>query len=139
MSPLINHLVTVDASTIDTAQLLLPFIMILQSENNTGPVVDSVLTALEMFFSGGIISSESPEIQRYMGHLLDTVAHCQFEATDKTQDEVVLTHMLELLKTALQLPIGKVMLAKDVWVIFDTVYQNSQEVSRWRGGGGSIT
>ena len=108
--------------------LLQPFIMVLRSSTATGPIVESVLTALDTFFQSGIITENSISICSSMSVLLDAVARCRFEATDRNQDEVVLVHMLELLRSTISLPIGNVLSDSDIWSIFDTVFVNSQEV-----------
>ena len=108
--------------------LLQPFIMVLRSSTATGPIVESVLTALDTFFQSGIITENSISICSSIIVLLDAVARCRFEATDRNQDEVVLVHMLELLRSTISLPIGNVLSDSDIWSIFDTVFVNSQEV-----------
>ena len=48
-----------EVDQIDTTMLLHPFIMVLKSPTVTGPIVESVLTALDTFFQSGIITEES--------------------------------------------------------------------------------
>ena len=98
--------------------LLQPFIMVLRSSTATGPIVESVLTALDTFFQSGIITENSISICSSISVLLDAVARCRFEATDRNQDEDV----------TISLPIGNVLSDSDIWSIFDTVFVNSQEV-----------
>lgn len=114
--------------SIDSNVLLAPFILVLKSSNVTGPIVESVLTAIDTFLQTGIIQENSVNIRVSMGVLLEAVARCQFEATDRNQDEVVLVHMLELLRSTISLPVGNVLSDDDIWTIFDTVFINSQEV-----------
>lgn len=114
--------------TIDTKVLLMPFIMVLKSSNVTGPIVESVLTSIDTFLQTGIIQKKSSNIRESMSILLEAVSRCRFEATDRNQDEVVLVHMLELLRSTISLPIGNVLSDTDIWNIFDTVFINSQEV-----------
>ena len=114
--------------TIDTKVLLMPFIMVLKSSNVTGPIVESVLTSIDTFLQTGIIQKKSINIRESMSILLEAVSRCRFEATDRNQDEVVLVHMLELLRSTISLPIGNVLSDTDIWNIFDTVFINSQEV-----------
>ena len=122
----------VEVDQIDTTMLLHPFIMVLKSPTVTGPIVESVLTALDTFFQSGIITEESMHIRSSISILLEAVARCRFEATDRSQDEVVLVHMLELLRSTISLPIGNILSDSDIWCIFDTVFVNSQEVVAWR-------
>lgn len=102
--------------------------MVLKSPNVTGPIVESVLTALDTFFQSGIITKNSLHIRSSISTLLEAVAKCRFEATDRNQDEVVLVHMLELLRSTISLDIGFILSDDDIWSIFDTVFINSQEV-----------
>ena len=118
----------VDLHMIDTKVLLMPFIMVLKSSNVTGPIVESVLTSIDTFLQTGIIQKKSINIRESMSILLEAVSRCRFEATDRNQDEVVLVHMLELLRSTISLPIGNVLSDTDIWNIFDTVFINSQEV-----------
>lgn len=103
--------------------------MVLKSPNVTGPIVESVLTALDTFFQSGIITKNSLHIRSSISTLLEAVSKCRFEATDRNQDEVVLVHMLELLRSTISLDIGFILSDDDIWSIFDTVFINSQEVS----------
>ena len=105
--------------------------MVLKSQSVTGPIVESVLTSLDTFFQSGIITENSINVQHSLSVLLESVSRCRFEATDRSQDEVVLVHMLELLRLMISLPIGNVLSDKDIWNIFDTVFINSQEVRFW--------
>lgn len=102
--------------------------MVLRSPSVTGPIVESVLTALDTFFQSGIITKNSPHIRESISVLLEAVSRCRFEATDRNQDEIVLVHMLELLRSTISLEIGYVLSDSDIWSIFDTVFINSQEV-----------
>ena len=116
---------------IDTTILLHPFILILCSTLVTGPIVESVLTALDTFLQSGIITENSIHIRTSISVLLEAVSRCRFEATDRNQDEVVLVHMLELLRSTISLPIGNILSASDIWTIFDSVFVNSQEVTHF--------
>lgn len=103
-------------------------ILVLKSPNVTGPIVESILTALDTFFQSGIITERSLNVKEALSILLEAVSKCRFEATDRSQDEVVLVHMLELLRLMISLPIGNILSHCDIWNIFDTVFINSQEV-----------
>ena len=118
----------IDVNNIDTTILLHPFILVLRSPLVTGPIVESVLTAIDTFLQSGIITENSPHIRTSISVLLEAVSRCRFEATDRNQDEVVLVHMLELLRSTISLPIGNVLSDSDIWTIFDSVFVNSQEV-----------
>ena len=102
--------------------------MVLKSPNVTGPIVESVLTALDTFFQSEIITRNSCHVRSSLSVLLEAVSRCRFEATDRNQDEIVLVHMLELLRSMISLDIGYVLSDSDIWTIFDTVFINSQEV-----------
>ena len=118
----------VEFGHVNASVILRPFILVLKSSDVTGPIVESVLTALDTFFQSGIITRESTNIKSSISVLLEAVARCRFEATDRNQDEVVLVHMLELLRSMISLPIGNILSDNDIWSIFDTVFINSQEV-----------
>ena len=102
--------------------------MVLKSPNVTGPIVESVLTALDTFFQSEIITRNSCHVRSSLSVLLEAVSRCRFEATDRNQDEIVLVHMLELLRSMISLDIRYVLSDSDIWTIFDTVFINSQEV-----------
>ena len=93
--------------------------------------MESVLTALDTFLQSGIITENSIHIRTSISVLLEAVSRCRFEATDRNQDEVVLVHMLELLRSTISLPIGNVLSDSDIRTIFDSVFVNSQEVTHF--------
>ncbi|KAK8813139.1 hypothetical protein WA158_002731 [Blastocystis sp. Blastoise] len=116
-----------DPTVMDAEVLLAPFIETLKSPSVTGYIVDSILMAIDSFLHVGIISASSPNVSKAMSTMLEAVAKCRFEATDRNQDEVVLVHMLDLLRSSIILPIGRLLSDEDVWMIFDTVFASSQE------------
>ena len=113
----------------DAEILLAPFIDTLRSPNLTGSIVDSILLAIDQFLRVGGITIKSPNASKAMSNMIEAVAKCRFETSDISQDEVVLVHMLDLFRSSVILPIGKVLSDNDIWKIFDTVFNSSQEVS----------
>ena len=113
----------------DAEILLAPFIDTLRSPNLTGAIVDSILLAIDQFLRVGVITIKSPNASKAMSNMIEAVAKCRFETSDISQDEVVLVHMLDLFRSSVILPIGKVLSDNDIWKIFDTVFNSSQEVS----------
>ncbi|KAK9360492.1 hypothetical protein V1504DRAFT_153401 [Lipomyces starkeyi] len=87
-----------DISTFDTVSLFHPFLQVIRSSSITGPITSLALNAITKFFSYRIISLSSPRLPLAMQLLSSAITHCRFEASDSSQDEVVLLRILRLME-----------------------------------------
>ncbi|KAK9430752.1 hypothetical protein V1505DRAFT_344051 [Lipomyces doorenjongii] len=87
-----------DISTFDTVSLFHPFLQVIRSSSITGPITSLALNAITKFFSYRIISPSSPRLPLAMQLLSSAITHCRFEASDSSQDEVVLLRILRLME-----------------------------------------
>ncbi|KAK9237355.1 hypothetical protein V1525DRAFT_163464 [Lipomyces kononenkoae] len=88
-----------DISTFDTVSLFHPFLQVIRSSSITGPITSLALNAITKFFSYRIILRSSPRLPLAMQLLSSAITHCRFEASDSSQDEVVLLRILRLMES----------------------------------------
>jgi len=90
-----------DIREADLTQLLAPFFAILRSPLSTGPISSAALASLHSFFVSGLITEDSPSITAALSELSSTIAHCKFEASDSSGDEVVLLRIMTVIQDSL--------------------------------------
>jgi brefeldin A-resistance guanine nucleotide exchange factor 1 len=113
-----------DASDLDRLplpQILGPFFAIIRSSLSTGPITSSALSALHSFFVSGIICPESKNLEVALAEMSHTVAHCKFEASDSSGDEVVLLKIMTVIEDSLCRGVGKVLGDVEVCEMLETV------------------
>lgn len=87
-----------DIESIHLSTVLGPFFAIIRSQLSTGPITSAALSALHNFFVCGLVSASSPGIDKVLTELSSTVAHCKFDASDSSGDEVVLLKILMVIQ-----------------------------------------
>ncbi|CAK5264859.1 unnamed protein product [Mycena citricolor] len=88
---------TEDISALPLPTLLAPFFALLRSPLSTGPITSAALASLHAFFTSGLISPESLELESALVGISSTVSHCKFEASDSSGDEVVLLRIMTVI------------------------------------------
>lgn len=90
----------------DPMELLGPFLEVIKSGDTTGAMTGAALDTVENFIKYKIIDPRHPLLAPAMSALTHAVTHCKFEATDAVADEVVLSRILKLLRTAVESEAG---------------------------------
>ncbi|KAF3935627.1 hypothetical protein ABW19_dt0205181 [Dactylella cylindrospora] len=93
-----------DIKTFDTPSLLHPFLQVVRSSSTSGPITSLALIAITKFFSYNLITPASPRLPLAMQLLSSAITHCRFEASDSSQDEVVLLRILRLMEVMMYGP-----------------------------------
>ncbi|KZT26496.1 Sec7-domain-containing protein [Neolentinus lepideus HHB14362 ss-1] len=89
---------TDDIESIYLSSILAPFFAIIRSQLSTGPITSAALSALHTFFVCGLISVDSPGLDKTLTELSSTVSHCKFDASDSSGDEVVLLKIMMVIQ-----------------------------------------
>ncbi|KAK6515285.1 GDP/GTP exchange factor for ARF [Arthrobotrys conoides] len=93
-----------DIRTFDTPSLLHPFLQVVRSSSTSGPITSLALIAITKFFSYNLITPTSIRLPLAMQLLSSAITHCRFEASDSSQDEVVLLRILRLMEVMMYGP-----------------------------------
>ncbi|KDQ13235.1 hypothetical protein BOTBODRAFT_633172 [Botryobasidium botryosum FD-172 SS1] len=76
--------------------LLAPFVALIRSQLSTGPITQVALSSIHAFFAYGLIHPDSPSSKLALRDLSNAVAHCKFEGSDSSSNEVVLLKLLSV-------------------------------------------
>ncbi|KAF9049397.1 Sec7-domain-containing protein [Hymenopellis radicata] len=90
-----------DVSSVPLPSILGPFFAIIRSPLSTGPITSAALSSLHKFFTCGIISTSSVDLDAGLVELSSTVSHCKFEPSDSSGDEVVLLKIMAIIQDCL--------------------------------------
>ncbi|KDQ60619.1 hypothetical protein JAAARDRAFT_172637 [Jaapia argillacea MUCL 33604] len=110
-----------DIETLPLPTLLAPFFAIIRSPLSTGPITSAALSALHNFFICGLITTNSPSLEKALGELSSTVSHCKFDASDSSGDEVVLLKILMVIQDSICGPVGGSLGDMEVCEMLETV------------------
>eukprot|EP00118_Oscarella_pearsei_P026459 m.309936 g.309936 ORF g.309936 m.309936 type:complete len:1642 (+) comp48637_c0_seq1:73-4998(+) len=103
-----------DLRQIDVNLFLAPFLDVIRSEDTTGPVTALALSAVNKFLSYGFVDVGREGAAAGIDNLADAVTHARFVGTDSSSDEVVLMKILQVLRTLLLTPVGRLMTNESV-------------------------
>jgi golgi-specific brefeldin A-resistance guanine nucleotide exchange factor 1 len=112
---------TLDIGELELGTLLSPFFAIIRSPLSTGPITSAALSALHSFFVSGIISPSAPQVDALLAELSNTIAHCKFEASDSSSDEVVLFKIMTVIQDCLCGSVGTMLGDVEVCELLETV------------------
>ena len=98
-----------------------PFFAIIRSPLSTGPIMSAAFTALHSFFVSGIISPNGSQVDAVLAELSNTIAHCKFEASDSSSDEVVLFKIMTVIQDCLCGSVGSMLGDVEVCEMLETV------------------
>lgn len=112
---------TLDVEAVPLPTLLAPFFAIIRSPLSTGPITSAALSALHSFFVCGLINPSSISLEAALVELSSTVAHCKFEASDSSGDEVVLLRIMTVIQDCLCGTVGQGLGDVEVCEMLETV------------------
>lgn len=98
---------------IDSLTLLQPFLLVIKSSSTTGNITSLALDSLSKFINYNIISVQSKNLIFTLTHIISSLTHCRFEASEQASDDGVLLKVLNLLETIIDSDLGK-LLSDDV-------------------------
>lgn len=98
---------------IDSLTLLQPFLLVIKSSSTTGNITSLALDSLSKFISYNIISASSKNLAFTLTHIISSLTHCRFEASEQSSDDAVLLKVLNLLETIIDSSLGD-LLSDDV-------------------------
>ncbi|KAG8947301.1 GDP/GTP exchange factor for ARF [Tulasnella sp. 424] len=101
--------------------VLAPFLALIRSPLSTGPITATALAAIHNFFAAGLINEHSVDTQRALGELSNSLAHCKFEATDSSGDEVVLMRIVNVIDTCQASVVGNLLGDVELCEMLETV------------------
>lgn len=102
-----------DLHEIDSLTLLQPFLLVIKSSSTTGNITSLALDSLSKFISYNIISVHSKNLPFTLTHIISSLTHCRFEASEQSSDDAVLLKVLNLLETIIDSDLGD-LLSDDV-------------------------
>lgn len=118
---LILFLDPVEILSIPLPIVLAPFLALIRSPLSTGPITATALAAIHNFFAAGLINEHSIDTQRALGELSNSLAHCKFEATDSSGDEVVLMRIVNVIDTCQASVVGNLLGDVELCEMLETV------------------
>jgi len=109
-----------DIRTFDTPSLLHPFLQVIRSSSTSAPITSLAIIAITKFFSYNLITNDSPRLSHAMQLLSAAIAHCRFEASDSSADEIVLLRISKLMEGIFSRPEGQVLGDESVCEMMET-------------------
>ncbi|KAH3677156.1 hypothetical protein WICMUC_001911 [Wickerhamomyces mucosus] len=101
---MLNNLSNLDE--VDSLTLLQPFLLVIKSSSTTGSITSLALDSLSKFLSYGVISKSSKNLVFTLTHIVNSLTHCRFEASEQSSDDAVLLKVLKLLETIIDSDLG---------------------------------
>lgn len=112
-----------DLRLLDPATYLGPFLEVVRSKETTGPVTNSALSAINKFLSYGLIDPTHASVPAAVEDIADAVTHARFVGTDPSADGIVLTNILQVLRTLMLSPEGALLTDESVCEIMLTCFR----------------
>ena len=89
--------------------VLEPFLSLIRSPLSTGPITSAALNSLSVFFNSGVVGPSSCDLRPALAEMSSAVAHCKFEASDVSGDEVVTLRIVSLVRDWMLGPVGSLL------------------------------
>ncbi|XP_064404547.1 Golgi-specific brefeldin A-resistance guanine nucleotide exchange factor 1-like isoform X2 [Halichondria panicea] len=110
-------------SGLDVCAFIAPFCAIIQSDDTTGPVTGRAIAALDKFLAYGLIDPAHSSAPSGVESLSEAVTHARFVGTNPANDEVVLMKILEVLRTLLLSPAGRLLSNESVCEVMQSCFR----------------
>ncbi|KAG8936237.1 GDP/GTP exchange factor for ARF [Tulasnella sp. 418] len=110
-----------DIMSLPLTTILSPFLALIRSPLSTGPITSTALASIQAFFTAGLITPNSPNVEPALIDLSNALAHCKFEASDSSSDEVVLLRILTIINSCLASAVGETVGDVEVCEMLETV------------------
>lgn len=108
---------------LDANTFIKPFCQIVQSDDTTGPVTGMAIGSLEKFLAYNLIDPAHASAPSAIESLSDAVTHARFVGTNPASDEVVLMKILQVLRTLLLSPVGRLLTNESVCEIMQSCFR----------------
>ena len=110
---------------LDPYLLVKPFLAIVSSAETSGHLTALALSALHRFLSlPSLFPAAHPSSPQAIHAIVLSLAHCRYESTDTSKDELVLLQLLSLVLVLLCTPSSSVHLTSELcWSMMKTVYR----------------
>jgi brefeldin A-resistance guanine nucleotide exchange factor 1 len=95
-----------DLTEIDSLTLLQPFLLVIKSSSTSGSITSLALDSLTKFINYRIISVDSKNLDFTLNHIMHSLTHCRFEASEQASDDAVLLKVLKLLESIIDSELG---------------------------------
>uniref|UniRef100_A0AAF5PR72 SEC7 domain-containing protein n=1 Tax=Wuchereria bancrofti TaxID=6293 RepID=A0AAF5PR72_WUCBA len=117
-----------DLSDMNPDTYLSPFLDVIRSDQTNGPVTAQALSSVAKFLSYGLIDSSSIKASNAVENIADAVTHAKFiGSADSGRDEVVLLKILQVLRTLLLTPVGRLLSNESVCEMMQSCFRISFE------------
>ncbi|KAG8901826.1 GDP/GTP exchange factor for ARF [Tulasnella sp. 403] len=110
-----------DVLSVPLPTLLGPFLALIRSPLSTGPITSTALASLYNLFVTGIINPSSLEVTQGLIELSNALAHCKFEASDSSGDEVVLFRIVSVIDQCQASDVGNLLGDVELCEMLETV------------------
>lgn len=87
------------AQDLDFLTILLPFLLTVKLALTNGSITLLALEAISKFFSYGLVTLQTKDINTLCVLVISALTHCRFEAADQNSDDAVSFKVLRLLET----------------------------------------
>lgn len=109
-----------DLSDVDSLTLLQPFLLVIKSSSTTGSITALALDSVSKFINYKIISKESKNFNFTLTHIIHSLTHCRFEASEQSSDDAVLLKVLRLLEVLIDSDLGNILSDEVVYEVVQT-------------------
>ncbi|VBB28394.1 unnamed protein product [Acanthocheilonema viteae] len=117
-----------DLSDMNPDTFLSPFLDVIRSDQTNGPVTAQALSSVAKFLSYGLIDSSSIKASNAVENIADAVTHAKFiGSADSGRDEVVLLKILQVLRTLMLTPVGRLLSNESVCEMMQSCFRISFE------------
>ncbi|VDN06562.1 unnamed protein product [Thelazia callipaeda] len=117
-----------DLSDMNPDTYLSPFLDVIRSDQTNGPVTAQALSSVSKFLSYGLIDSSSIKASNAVENIADAVTNAKFiGSADSGRDEVVLLRILQVLRTLLLTPVGRLLSNESVCEMMQSCFRISFE------------
>jgi golgi-specific brefeldin A-resistance guanine nucleotide exchange factor 1 len=124
----VNSNIISDITTLPIPILLDPFLALIKSQLSTGPITSVVLNSLSVFIHSGIIFIDGVDVVDALSTLSHAVAHCKFEASDVSGDEVVTLRILTVIHDCILSEAGQLLGDFEICEMLETVLTTACQI-----------